>query len=63
MTVEGGLDDENVNKKFNFIGQPVNTDYLYDNFYSGYKDSCIYAYFISFHFHYIYLYWYCYLYL
>tara|TARA_B100000315_G_C14578229_1_gene589041 strand:- start:576 stop:1583 length:1008 start_codon:yes stop_codon:yes gene_type:complete len=35
---------ENVNKKFNFIGQPVNTDYLYDNFYSGYKDSCIYAY-------------------
>ena len=33
-----------VDKKWNFLSQPVNTEYLFDNFYSDEKDMAIWAY-------------------
>ena len=35
---------KHVDKKWNFIAQPVNTNYLFDNFYSTEKDFSIFAY-------------------
>ena len=35
---------KNVNKKFYFISQPVNVNYIFDNFYSNEKEQCIFAY-------------------
>lgn len=33
-----------IDKKLYFIPQPVNTEYLFDNFYSNKKEECLYAY-------------------
>lgn len=35
---------QNVNKKFYFISQPVNVNYIFDNFYSQEKEQSIFAY-------------------
>ena len=43
-TLDEFIKIENIVEKINFTNQPVNIQYLFDNFYSNEKENSIYAY-------------------